>query len=240
MSGLDFGGVGNFITDFTSIFTGRRDRDHAEHRDDRLRAFDNARQERLDNTVIQRRVDDARNAGIHPLAALGAQVSSPAISGSSPSPVPNYPQFRSGSDSGASAVNAAQVRHLDAQTSWVGEQIEASRLARATQSVTPDKRSPVVVTEPMEEKMLQPNKNIVHTPYFDLQLRPWSKSSDVEDETGDVGDSTIGIMRVIDSVLHQVFKDMPGALRGVRAYMRQDLKSNTDTRHGRKYIMNRR
>lgn len=122
----------NFATD-------RRDRDHSEHREDRLRyqdrqyfESDRADQRKYDSRALQRLRADANAAGIHPLAALGAQTVGPSTSFQSQ----GYGGGGSGrvpinvDDSGASEVNAAQARLLNKQADLIDNQIEASSLAR--------------------------------------------------------------------------------------------------------------
>lgn len=129
------------------LAVGRRDRDHAEHREDRLRyqdrqyfEADRKEQRKYDATALQRLRADAEAAGYHPLAALGGgQTVGPATSFMSQSyGSGGTPNFRSTiSDGGASEVNKAQANLLNKQVELIDQQILDSKVARA--GVTPGK-----------------------------------------------------------------------------------------------------
>lgn len=142
-------GLGS-IAGLGGLAMGRRDRDHAEHRDDRMAAADRKWQEMIFDSSIQRRVRDAKKAGLHPLAALNAQISSPVIS-STPSPMPYYPDV----PKGPSGVDAAQIRLLNKQADFIDEQIADSRLARLGQAITPQDNLVVEQTPPTRTPHLQ-------------------------------------------------------------------------------------
>lgn len=123
------------IQDTVGFAVGRRDRDHAEHREDRLLREERAWQEMMAKNMLSYRVKDAKKAGLHPLAALGAQLSSPVIS-QPQAQVPVYPEFGKGIPSQA---EVAQARLLNKQADLIDEQIADSRIARATHLLSNDK-----------------------------------------------------------------------------------------------------
>lgn len=117
----------------------RRDRDHSEHREDRLRAqdrqmflIDRNEQRRWDQDSLKRLRAGAEAAGLHPLAVLGAQTVGPATSFQSQS----YGGGNTGrapiqiNDGGAADVNRAQAKLLDKQADLIQMQIDDSALAR--------------------------------------------------------------------------------------------------------------
>lgn len=124
------------IQDTLGFAVGRRDRDHAEHREDRLLREERAWQEMMMSRGLSMRVKDAKRAGLHPLAALGAQISSPVVS-QPQAPLPNYPKFGR-TIQAPSPVDEANIRLINKQADFIDEQIADSRLARLTQSVTPE------------------------------------------------------------------------------------------------------
>lgn len=178
---MDFD-IGGFFTDVGTIFTGRRDRDHAEHRDDRLRLEDNYRQERLDNTKVQRMVADAKVAGLHPLSVLGANISSPVISSAPPSPMPYYPSFNSRSTPGLTPVDAANIKLLDKQADFIDEQISDARQAR------------------IDRTLASKNDTGVRLPGMNLATTdPKATAQDLENKYGEIAEADGALMRFLDN-----------------------------------------
>lgn len=200
-SGGAWGLLEQGIQDTVGFAVGRRDRDHAEHREDRMLREERQWQEDMMNSFLQRRAKDAKKAGLHPLAALGAQVSSPAISSGSPIQ-PNYPKF---GDSGASRVNAAQARLLDKQADLIEQQVLDSQIARATQAATPEKfqvrqqaRTGPVITLPLG---------------IDLQTAPTADAQVLEDRYGEIGGSLLGLGNIPADIIHELSKSLERAIR---------------------------
>lgn len=154
------------IQDTTGHFVGRRDRDHAEHREDHLRAEDRAYflhdlkdQRKWDSQFLRRMKKDAMAAGIHPLAAMGAQIAGPAEAFRSQSydkSPPQYPKYGGNLDISAMRVNDAQARKLDKEADLIQTQIDGSTQARTGQFMSND-------------KMAAPNEIVPqeHTPVLD-------------------------------------------------------------------------
>lgn len=203
------------IQDTTGHFVGRRDREHAEHREDRFRAQDRANflgdrshMERLDARKVRRMVADARAAGISPLAAMGAQLTSPAAvmsgggsyAGSGDTSYPRYTPI----DLGAARVNNAQAKLLEKQADLVDEQIADSRLARATQAYTPDK---------MVEDIINPQRTS-HVRYGGAKIQSNSYFSDAqtyEDRYGELGGSLLGLTNIPADIISNVVRSLSEA-----------------------------
>lgn len=199
--------------------------------DARASRLNHRRQVRFAKNSLQWRVQDAKRAGLHPLAALGTQVT------------PYTPLQGGGSvytgDAMPDAIRSAVGRVSDhftkdpegesrtrlnnAQASVLEQQAQDSLIARTAQSA--NARQDLSVKTPMEQITHQPNKNMVYTPYGVLPLRPWSKSQDVENETGDAGDSAWGILRLLDSVMYNMFDRGDAEYRSQRHNTRRGLKA---------------
>lgn len=133
----------SILGDMYGIFTGGRDRRRSRQREDSLRAGDRgmfledrANQRYYDSQHLRRLKIDAQAAGIHPLAALGAQTAGPAtayMSQSYPQERPQLPQL----DATTDLVNMAQAKLLSKQADLVDLQIADSKTAKAGQSATP-------------------------------------------------------------------------------------------------------
>lgn len=135
------------IQDTTGHFVGRRDRSHMEHREDRFRREDRynflrdrEHAEEFDSQYFQRRVADAKLAGLSPSAVIGAQVSGPAFAQTAQSyggGRADYPKY-SPVDLSALDVNTAQAAKLRAETSLIKQQARDSQLARTISRTTPE------------------------------------------------------------------------------------------------------
>lgn len=166
----------------------KRDRRHAESREDNLRGIDRSyflsdrdNQRAYDAKSIQRMVADAKAAGLHPLAALGAQTVGPATTFQSQSysggqTIDNrLPPL----DFGAEAVNAAQAKLLNKQADLIDMQIADSKLARASQS--PDA---------LNEQLTDP-KRTTHVKLFGNNIKSNPNFSDAESFTTRYGESEL-------------------------------------------------
>lgn len=101
---------------------------------------DRKHQEDREDSYFKRLIRNASNAGIHPLAALGAQTVGPVVANWSPTP--DYGSSGGGSRSSfgysaPSEVDEAQAKLLNKQADLVDQQIIDSELARAKSLVTP-------------------------------------------------------------------------------------------------------
>lgn len=160
----------------------RSERKIANKRDDYNRDLAYARED----NAIQRRVVDANAAGLHPLAALGAQISSPVISQSQPA------NFSGGSSASASLgkpklneVDQANIKLLNKQADFIDEQIQDSRNNRIINSLTPDKL----------------HKIATRIPGVDLPASdPAFRAQDEEDKYGEIADIDGALMRLIDTI----------------------------------------
>lgn len=152
--------------DVFSHFTGRRDRDHSEHREDRLRRDDRVNYladrkhiEAYDSAKLQRMVADANAAGLHPLATLNTSISSPVLNHQAQSyggtGSTNYPRMSS-IDSAGIRLSEAQARLVGKQADLVDEQIQDSKFARLRE-LTPDKLQ-VKLTPPTRTTHLEAGK----------------------------------------------------------------------------------
>lgn len=152
--------------DVLGHFTGRRDRDHSEHREDRLRRDDRVNyltdrkhMEAYDSAKLQRMVADANAAGLHPLATLNTSISSPVLNHQAQSyggtGSTNYPRMSS-IDSAGIRLSEAQARLVGKQADLVDEQIQDSQFARQRE-LTPDK---IDLTNPTRTPHLQTGKGV--------------------------------------------------------------------------------
>lgn len=116
------------------IGVGRRDRDHADNQNQRFRRedrmyfeADRRNQRNYDSQHLQRIVADAKAAGIHPMAALGAQTVGPATafqSNNYSGGPPQYPRLQT--DSSGDELNRAHAKLLGKQADLVDLQIKDS------------------------------------------------------------------------------------------------------------------
>lgn len=144
----------NVGIDATSLFSDD-DKDQRRHLD-RMRWEDRAwfradrtHAERWAARELQRRVADAKRAGLHPLAAMSINPASGVAFQHNPAPVPFSDKSRPGVsasyspdlpvDKTAQAVNEAQARKLNTETDIMLKQALESDLARMKQAMTPDK-----------------------------------------------------------------------------------------------------
>lgn len=125
----------------------KADRRHAERREDYLRGSDRAyfladrdEQRSYDSHALKRLTTGAKEAGLHPLAALGAQVAGPATAfqSQSYSGGQNIDNRLPPLDFGAEAVNVAQAKLLNKQSELIDMQIKDSKDARVRSSATPE------------------------------------------------------------------------------------------------------
>lgn len=167
---------------------------------------DRAHQEAREDSTFQRRVADANAAGLHPLAVLGAQISSPVVSYSAP--------YNPGSDSSVSispakSIDAAQTKLLDKQADLIDEQIKDARLDRVGRALTPDK---VPLPPPnFGEKIVPPQRTSGYkTPWGSyLRRAPWTSDAQTyEDAIGEVGGSILGLGNLPADIMYTIYKDL--------------------------------
>lgn len=195
------------IQDTTGHFVGRRDRDHAEHREDARYAQDRSyflkdreRAEHRADREIRRRVVDAKAAGLHPLTAMGINPASGSVHSFSPSQSTGgstyYPRYSPVSAPTApTELERAQARNLNAQTDLMIKQAQDSDWARIDQAITPDK---------LIEELRNPQRT-THVKIAGIPLRSASGFSDAqtyEDRYGEVGGSAIGLANIPADVLY--------------------------------------
>lgn len=196
------------IQDTTGHFVGRRDRDHGEHREDHFRAQDRLwflrdrkHAERFASMEIQRRVRDAKAAGLHPLAALGVNPSS-GVSfqhGSSNYQAPStyYPKYSPVDVSPPSTLEKAQARLMNAQASLFEKQALDSDMARIRQAVTPDK---------LIEDLVNPQRTTHVKVGVPVKSAPaFSDAQTYEDRYGELGGSAMGLINIPADALYNGF-----------------------------------
>lgn len=178
------------------------------------------------------RVNDARAAGLHPLAALGAQLS-PAT------PTGQMGQFESGSAKG-DAIRAAgaalaesvarqgkekaETRYLNAQADLTEIQARDSLVARTAQAQHTD-----VNTPGFKEVQQQRTVPLISTPFGNIRTSKNADAQTYEDRYGEVAGSMLGFSNVSadvwqtlkDAVVADLERDpgrIPRELRQFRSY----------------------
>jgi len=181
--------MGNLVSDILNtgldIVGAKRDR----NREDRFRSQDRANflrdrnhAEEFDSQYFQRRVADAKAAGLSPSAILGAQVSGPAFAHQAQG---YQGHSRPGQlnllDQSSVELNKAQIRKLDAETDLVRQQGQDSLQARLGQKTTPEK--------------------FVRIPGADIHSSdPAYFAQDEENKYGEIADIDGALMRFLDAV----------------------------------------
>lgn len=151
---------------------------------------DRAHAERFAARELQRRVVDAKRAGLHPLAALGVNPSSGVAFQHTSSPSYSRESSRPGvtasyvpEDKSAQAVNEAQARKLNTETDLMLKQAVDSDLARMKQARTPE----LVVN--------------TRLPGVDLPATdPKFSAADDEEKYGEISDIDGALMRFLDNL----------------------------------------
>lgn len=194
---------------------------------DRVAASKDRKEEMyLDATAIQRRVQDARAAGVHPLYALGAQVNSPVLSVGTPSSAVDSvargaaeigdaisersarAKLESQNDQAHEAnlaESAARRRLLEAQADdYVMRTVLASEEARAIQRANAQQD---IVKVPAQAKEYETPASSAGRKQFPGPFRPdgssWrtsptAQAQQMEDEYGEVTDFTYGPYRALN------------------------------------------
>lgn len=179
----------NLIEAGVNLVTSRRDRDHAENTADRNYArsrSDYLADRKYDEAYLSRLVKGAKDAGLHPLAALGVQTSGgPAFSGPSSSTSSPRANLRM-RDRSSDAVNAAQARNLDAQTDLVKHQTAAAKLGLAKNAslASQDKQGRDLVNPQRHRK--------IDALGFPLDVAPTTDAESLESRYGELAGALLG------------------------------------------------
>lgn len=215
------------IQDTTNFFTGRRDRGHAERREERFYARDRstylkdrAHNERLaqkyynldnPNSRVQRLIADARKAGVHPNAALGIGMSSPVTPGGQdtyqPSPSGSY--FNDGAKAGGNvaaivadmAEAKSRTRLNNANADILEQQAADAKIKLMTQAGNPG-----MVPEGHDARNPQFTKK---TRQLGMNISSSPTSSDAqtfEDRYGELGGSVLGLANIPQDLLYSFYK----------------------------------
>lgn len=166
------------------------------------------------------RVADARAAGLHPLAALGAQLSPF-------TPVGSGGQTYSGSTKGdairaagaaiaesiaRSGKEKAETRLLNAQADLVTQQATDSQNARIAQAQVND------VVHPEFHKVVDPQfTHRTKIAGFNIQSSPWgSDAQTMEDRYGELAGSVLGASNVLLDVPYSMGKYIHSKVKGMK------------------------
>lgn len=185
------------VGDFLNLATSRRDRDHAENTADRNYARSRAdylADREYDESYLTRLVKGAKDAGIHPLAALGVNGAS-GQSFHSPSSSVNAPS----SNFGDPAIRAATIRNLDAQTDSVKWQTAASKLALTKTYAASNNDGYHKISQPQRTDKLK----LAGIP---IETFESSDAQTLEDRYGEIGGSVAGLANLPLDVIQTIGK----------------------------------
>lgn len=178
----------------------------AYSRDERFRQEDRAHflqdrayQVALDRTKIQTMVKDANAAGLHPLAMVGSQISSPVLNSFQSNTPPSAIAQSNPVDLAAIQLSDAQARLVNKQADFVDEQIADSRLARAKQAVTPDKLIEDIVNPQRTSHVKIGGGTLSSNPAF-------SDAQTYEDRYGELGGALMGLLNLPADAAHSFYK----------------------------------
>lgn len=190
------------INSWTTNTTNQQNQQFTEQTNLQNQAFQremNLENQRWDASKIQRLVEDARKAGIHPLAALGSSASG--AMAQSVAPTFQAPQHASPPPMGDAVADAfgqlagiLTLRKQKLEGDLMAEQVKAARsrtaiaAARAATIGGPGSASGEFVIEPQRTSHIRPPFMIPHIPSGGT-----SDSQSVEDRYGDVVENVYGI-----------------------------------------------
>lgn len=147
---------------------------------------------KYDEKYLSRLVSGAKEAGLHPLAALGVPMATTQFGGSAPSvSTPSSTVYDSPESD--SSVNDAQVEHLKAQTDFVKEQAAASRLARLKEAMMINKDSFHEINEPQRTLRLKPFG-------INIDTANTTDAETLESRYGELGGSILGLGNIASDV----------------------------------------
>lgn len=157
----------------------RTDRRHAERRED---------------TRFRRLIHDARAAGLHPLAAIGANMSAPVVMQDFQSAVSGGGSGGGGSSKSLginlpTAIDKANLELIQKQTDFIQEQIDASKQARISAGLTNDK---IPMDPDIKPPQFTPNRKLFG---LDVISHPdFTDAQSDEDRSGEVVAAFKGIV----------------------------------------------
>lgn len=192
------------------------------------RAKDRALQQRAMTHGIRDRVADAKAAGIHPLAALGASTTgyTPVGSGG----------IEAGIASAGDAISKGMEQRLgerQAESSIKVNEAQAELLRAQTQTEIQNARHRAIGVAGVKNKMTAPEA--IQTPLGAFTPTTGTPSSNIEDEVGGITAETVGLMRVLGGLANQFgsFVDRSIAERNAdwKRYQREKLKRGGHSTH---------
>lgn len=191
MLGSIIGGIGSVVG---SIF-GSKER--SKDRKLQLRAMTHG---------IRDRVADAKAAGIHPLAALGAATTSYSPVGSGGI---EAGMARAGEAFGKAASGSMEKRIGESQIAVNEAQAQLYK-AQATTEVV-NARNRAIGVAGVKNKL--PDPSVIKSPSLTLKPAPGTKAQEIEDDVGGAIAEIIGIDRVIGGLDEQFKKDPRGLIK---------------------------
>lgn len=190
-------------------------------------------QENMDNTKIQRLQKDAKAAGVHPLAAMGASLTSP-----SPVAVGGYPDFSDMGQNVGRAIDAtmsapekvsnytkaAQALTLD-KMQLENDLIRTQLVNSAARTVNQAGNPPPFRAGTAGPLLQSAENRVLDVAGNEIKMAPgWSKAQDVEDEYADLVGNAYGVVKLLADVNHNYLSNLPTDRDLIRAIARKFRK----------------
>lgn len=157
---------------------------------------------KYDEQYLSRLVAGAKDAGLHPLAALGVNPAGGKTFVASGGNASSYPTQSGDIDISASRVNDAQIRNLDAQTDQIRAQTAATKLALTKNAMLSNKDNYHDLERPQRTTHIDPAGVPLDT--FDSV-----DANTLEDRYGELGGSILGLANIpldVAQTLYNVLK----------------------------------